>query len=109
MLFETVRQGDVVELGRHNIKPKVVAVAYDGEAVVLFVGEAETGGIAVEPDVEGAAVELFLGEGYVGGGVDVVNLDLAVGIESALLVLHIAEERTADFGRADGIEEMDLN
>ena len=77
--------------------------------MTLLVGEAETGGVAVEPDVEGAAVELFLVEGDAGGSVHVVNLNLAIGVEGALLVLHIAEEGTADFGRKDGVEEMKLD
>ena len=109
LLAEHGRVAEVVELGRLHLVGEFGAVAGDGEALVLLVGEAETGGIAVEPDVEGAAVELFLVEGDVGGGVHVVNLDLTIGVEGALLVLHIAEEGTADFGGKYGVEEMKLD
>ena len=109
LLAECGRNGEVIELGRHHLVGEVGAVAGDEEALVLVVGEAETGGVAVEPDIEGAAVELFLFEGDVGSGVDIFNLDLAVGVEGALLVLHIAKEGTADLGGKDGVEEMNLD
>ena len=109
LLAKRGRIAEVVELGRLHLVGEVGAVAGDGKALVLLVGEAETGGVAVEPDIEGAAVELFLVEGDAGGGVHVVNFDLAIGVEGALLVLHIAEEGTADLGSKDGVEEMNLD
>ena len=109
LLAECGRIAEVVELGRLHLVGEVVAIAGDEETFVLLVGEAKTGSVAVEPNVEGAAVELFLVEGNVGGGVHVVNFDLAIGVEGALLVLHIAEDGTADFGRKNGVEEMKLD